>query len=212
MNHPVLILGAGVLGKTAADIFNANQVLIYGFLDDDKTKIGQELLDIVILGETDDDGFLKLIGQKTEAFIAVDHVSDRKALVKMLMERRKVMPVNAIHPRAVVSTDSSLGHGTLIASGVIINPQVRIGHHAVILSGAILEPDVVIEDYVHIGAGACINSGVVIEEGAFIGPGAVLIAGITVGKNARIGAGSVVIADVAAKATVFGNPAAVVKK
>ena len=59
MNHPVLILGAGVLGKTAADIFNANQVLIYGFLDDDKTKIGQELLDIVILGETDDDGFLK---------------------------------------------------------------------------------------------------------------------------------------------------------
>ena len=211
MDNPVLILGAGTLGKTVADIFNANQVLIYGFLDDDKSKIGQEIMDIMVLGETDDDGFLKLIGQKTEAFVAVDHVSDRKSLVKMLLERRKVMPVNAIHPRAVVSNDATIGHGNLIASGVIVNPKVTIGHHTILLSGAIIEPDVTIQDYVHIGAGACINSGVTLEEGAFIGPGAVIVSGITIGKNARVGAGSVVISDVSSKETVFGNPATSVK-
>lgn len=212
MNHPVLIFGAGVIGKTAADIFNANQVLIYGFLDDDSAKKGQEIMDITVLGETDDDGFLKLIGQKTEAFVAVDHVSDRKALVKLLMERRKVMPVNAIHPRSFVSSEARLGHGNLIAAGAIINPHVQIGHHNYLLSGAILEPEVTLGDYVHIGAGACLNAGVTIEEGAFIGPGAVLVGGITIGKNARVGAGSVVIADVAAKETVFGNPAVAMKK
>ena len=53
---------------------------------------------------------------------------------------------------------------------------------------------------------------VIIEKKAFIGTGVVIVAGITIGAGARIGAGSVVIADVAKKETVFGNPAAKIKK
>ncbi len=33
MKNPVLIFGGGVLGKLAIDIFNQNEVLIYGILD-----------------------------------------------------------------------------------------------------------------------------------------------------------------------------------
>jgi len=53
---------------------------------------------------------------------------------------------------------------------------------------------------------------VTIKEGAFIGSGVTLVSGITVGKNARIGAGSVVISNVKDGETVFGNPAAPIKK
>lgn len=46
-----------------------------------------------------------------------------------------------------------------------------------------------------------------IGENVWIGGGAILLPGVTVGDDAVIGAGSVVTRDVAAGATVVGNPA-----
>lgn len=207
MENPVLIFGAGTLGKTALDIFESNEVLVYGFLDDNEALHGQEVGEVVVLGATDDDGFLKLIGQKTEAFVALENTTERKAVVEMLHNRRKIQPVNALHPKAIISDSTELGHGNLVGAGVVLNPYTQVGNFSILYSGAVIDTEANIGDYVQIGAGAIINSGVIIEEGAFIGPGAVLVAGIKVGKNARIGAGSVVIQHVAADETVFGNPA-----
>ena len=46
-----------------------------------------------------------------------------------------------------------------------------------------------------------------IGRNVWIGGGAILLPGVTVGDDAVIGAGSIVTRDVAAGATVFGNPA-----
>jgi acetyltransferase-like isoleucine patch superfamily enzyme len=46
-----------------------------------------------------------------------------------------------------------------------------------------------------------------VKRGASIGSGVTILGGITIGENAVIGAGSVVTKDVAANATVAGNPA-----
>ncbi len=202
-----MIFGAGSLGLTALDIFQRNEVVVYGFLDDDKALHGQEFGDVSVLGDTDDDGFLKIIGPKTEAFIAVGDGRVRKQLVKLLNERRKTQPVNAIHDTAVVSKLATIGHGNLIAARAVINPMATVGQHCLILTGAIIDTRVTLANFVQIGPGAIINSGVTIDENAYIGAGAVLVAGITVGKGARIGAGSVVVENVAANSTVFGNPA-----
>jgi maltose O-acetyltransferase len=58
------------------------------------------------------------------------------------------------------------------------------------------------------------ESGKPITVGAnvWIGGGAILLPGIRIGEDAIIGAGSVVTRDVAAGATVSGNPARVAKK
>jgi sugar O-acyltransferase (sialic acid O-acetyltransferase NeuD family) len=207
MENPVLIFGAGNLGLTALDLFQRNNVVVYGLLDDDKNLHGTEFGDVSVLGETDDDGFLKFVGQKCEAFVAISDSRVRKRLVKMLNERRKIQPVNAIHDMAIVSKLASLGHGNLIAARAVVNPYAEVGHHCIIQSGAIIETRAKVGDYVHVGTGCLINSGAVIEEGAFIGTGATLVAGVTIGKNARVGAGSVVIENVGAGETVFGNPA-----
>ena len=207
MENPVLIFGAGSLGLTALDLFQRNKVVVYGLLDDDKALHGKEFGEVTVLGETDDDGFLKLVGQKCEAFVAIADGRVRKRLVKMLNERRKVQPVNAIHDTAIVSTLATLGHGNLIAARVVINPYAEVGQHCIIQAGAVIDSQAKLGDYIHVGTGCLINSGAVIEEGAFIGTGATIIAGITIGKNARVGAGSVVVESVDAGATVFGNPA-----
>jgi sugar O-acyltransferase (sialic acid O-acetyltransferase NeuD family) len=207
MENPVLIFGAGSLGVTALDLFRRNGVVIYGLLDDNKDLHGKEFGDVSVLGETDDDGYLKLIGQKCEAFVAIGDARVRKRLVKMLNERRNVQPVNAIHDTAIVSELASIGHGNLIAARAVINPFAEIGQHCIIQSGAIVESQAKLGDYVQVGTGSVVNSRATIEEGAFIGTGATVISGVTIGKNARIGAGSVVVENVEAGATVFGNPA-----
>ncbi|AQG82098.1 acetyltransferase [Spirosoma montaniterrae] len=207
MENPVLIFGAGSLGLTALDLFQRNNVVVYGLLDDNKELHGREFGDISVLGDTDDDGFLKLIGQKCEAFVAIGDGRVRKRLVKMLNERRKIQPVNAIHDTAIVSVTASIGHGNLIAARAVVNPFAEIGQHCLVQSGAVIESQAKLGDYVHIGTGALINSGVTIEEGAFIGAGATIVAGVSIGKNARIGAGSVVVENIEAGITVFGNPA-----
>ncbi|GAB3980405.1 acetyltransferase [Spirosoma terrae] len=207
MENPVLIFGAGNLGLTALDLFQRNNVVVYGFLDDNKELHGKEFGDVSVLGETDDDGFLKLIGQKCEAFVAISDSRVRKRLIKMLNDRRKTQPVNAIHDTAIVSEMATIGHGNLVAARSVINPFAEVGQHCIIQSGAVIESQAKVGDYVQIGTGSVINSGVIVEEGAFIGSGATIVAGVTIGKNARVGAGSVVIENVEGGKTVFGNPA-----
>jgi|TARA_B110000046_G_scaffold185102_1_gene225585 sugar O-acyltransferase (sialic acid O-acetyltransferase NeuD family) len=212
MEKPVIIFGAKGIAKSALEIFQSNQVTVYGFLDDDKSMHEQTINDIPVLGLTDDHGFTKLIGQKCEAFIASDDYKIRTHLTEMLIDSRKVMPVNAIHAKALVAKSADMGHGNFINAGSIIGSGSVIGQHCIIHSSVIIEQDVVMGDFVQIGAGSIINAGAIIEKKAFIGSGVVIIAGVTIGAGARIGAGSVVIANVGKKETVFGNPAAKIKK
>lgn len=203
-----MILGANYLGRAAKEIFDRNGNVVYGFLDDNKNIHGTEIDNVQVLGSTDDDGFLKLIGKKCEAFVAVDDNKLRKNLVRMLLEVRKMQPVNAIHPGATLASSCSMGHGNFIDAGAQAGAGVEIGSHCLIHSNVVLGPETKVGDFVQIGASSTINSGVVIEDEAFIGSGVIVVAGVTIGKGARVGAGSVVIAPVKAGETVFGNPAA----
>lgn len=211
MINPVIIFGTGPMGHHAMEIFESNGVAIYGFLEDDKAKHGTELNSISVLGRPDDDGFLKLIGKKCDAFIASDDNAYRKSMVKMLNERRHVQPVNAVHKRAVVGVSVSLGHGNMINSGAIVEGGATIGQHCIVHSNAVIGAMATIGDFAQVGTGTIVNSNVQVGEEAFIGSGVTIVAGVKIGKKARIGAGSVVIADVKDGETVFGNPAAVVK-
>jgi sugar O-acyltransferase (sialic acid O-acetyltransferase NeuD family) len=207
MENPVIIFGANHLGRAAKEIFDANGNVVYCFLDDDKKLHNTEIDNVTVLGSTDDDGFLKLIGKKCEAFVAEDDNKLRKNLVKMLQEERHIQPVNAIHPSSIVASSSDMGHGNFIDQGVKIGAGVSIGNHCLVHAGAIIGTEAKLGDFVQIGAGSVISAGSEIEDEVFIGSGVTVVSGITIGKGARVGAGSVVIAPVKAGETVFGNPA-----
>lgn len=211
MENPVLIFGANYLGRSAKEIFETNGNVVYGFLDDNKLLHTTEVDGITILGSTDDDGFLKLIGKKCNAFIAVDDNRVRKALVKMLNEIRHVQPVNAVHRGARISNHVGMGHGNFIDAGSIVGVGVTIRNNNLIQAGVIVGAEAELEDFVQVGSGSIISAGVKIANEAFIGSGVTIVSGVTIGKGARIGAGSVVIAAVKDGETVFGNPAQPVK-
>ena len=206
-----MIFGASYIGRAAKEILEKNGVVVYGFLDDDKKLHQKEIDEATVMGATDDDGFLKLISKKCEAFIAVDDNKLRKNLVKMLKDVRHVQPVNAVHSQATVSAKAEIGYGNFVDNGVYVAVGSKIGSHCLIHAQAHLGVETTIGDFVQVGAGSIINAGAKIEDEVFIGSGVTIVSGITVGKGARIGAGSVVIAPVKAGETVFGNPAQAIK-
>jgi UDP-2-acetamido-3-amino-2,3-dideoxy-glucuronate N-acetyltransferase len=122
-----------------------------------------------------------------------------------------------------------IGDGTKIGTFVEIQKNARVGRRCKISSHTFICEAVTIEDEVFIGHGVTfINDKVpratsaqgelqteadwtpaptLVKRGASIGSGATILCGLTIGERAVVGAGAVVTKDVAAGATVVGNPA-----
>jgi sugar O-acyltransferase (sialic acid O-acetyltransferase NeuD family) len=207
MENPVIILGATRLGRIALDIFNSHGIMAYCFLDDDASLHNTEINEVVVMGKTTDDGYLKFVGQKCEAFVAVEDVQARQKLLELLKNRRKVMPVNAVHQLAYLAPTAHLGYGNLVGAGAVVNPNAKIDFGCVVDTRAVIDCEAVLEPYVQVGAGAVVGAKAQLGQGAYIGAGAVIGAGVKVGKMAQVAPGAVVLQDVAPESIVFGNPA-----
>ena len=103
----------------------------------------------------------------------------------------------------------TLGEGAYLNFGCVILDvaEVRIGAGAKIGPGVQILPADHPRDAAERAAGLECGRPVRIGRGAWIGGGAILLPGVTVGEGAIVGAGAVVTRDVAAGATVAGNPA-----
>lgn len=117
----------------------------------------------------------------------------------------------------LVREDSEVGPGCYVMPNSEIHAQVRIGRgtriHGFVCNRATIEDGasmlgMLVHDYRARGGGVIENPPYVCRD-AVIGMNAVVIGGITVGEGAYVGAGAVVTHDVAAGATVLGNPARV---
>ena len=117
----------------------------------------------------------------------------------------------AIHPSVIRASNTSIGEGTVVMAGVVINPDTHIGRHCIINTTASIDHDCQIADFVHISPNATLCGTISVGEGAHVGAGATIIPNLNIGKWATIGAGAVVIADVPDYAVVVGNPARIIK-
>ncbi len=94
-----------------------------------------------------------------------------------------------VAPSAHVSHHATIGPGTVVMHGAIVNAGSRIGKNCIINSQALIEHDVTVADNCHISTGAIINGGVTIQMGCFVGSGTILKEGITIGKCCVLGMG-----------------------
>jgi len=207
MENPVIILGAQTVGTAALDAFLSNDIVVYCLLDDDQKLQHTELLDVPVMGNTDDGELLKLLGKKCEVFVATEDPASRRSLTAMLRTEYEAVPVNAIHQRASVSVHATLGHGNYVGPNAVVAATATLGDGCLVGPNAVVEARAMLGDFAQLGSGALVGADAAIGEQAFIGAGAVVVAGVRVGEKARVGAGSVVVADVPKGQTVFGNPA-----
>lgn len=209
MTIAVVGLGAGGHAKVVIELLRLNGGYeIVGLLDRNPELLGHLVLGIPILGN--DDLLNKLVGQGVQHFFvglgSTGNTIPRQCLFELACSKNMI-PVNAIHPNAIISPSVNLGQGITIAASAVINACAVLGENVIVNTGAIIEHDCVLGSHVHVATGARLASTVTVGDGAHIGAGATILQCIEIGQRAIVGAGAVVVEDVPPHATVIGVPA-----
>lgn len=202
MHERLLIIGANGHGKVVADI--AHRLGSYkdiGFLDDDASI--KEAMGIPVLGSSADFEKFTLIA---DIFVAIGNPAIRRRMLERLWEMEADVPV-LVHPHAIIGSNVSLGSGTVVMAGVVINPDTKIGRGCIINTSASVDHDCVIDDYVHIAVGAHLAGNVRVGKCTWIGIGAVAKNNIQICDRSMIGAGAVIVKDITESGTYIGIPA-----
>ena len=199
------ILGGGGHARVVIDCLRLGGIVEPAMILDHNTALwGARVDDVPVMGG--DEMLAQLRGDGVEYF-AVGIGQGPRARLFAAGLAAGLCPVTAIHPRAIVSTQTSIGSGSQIFAAAVINAGASIGENVIINTGAIIEHDCILASHVHVASGACLAGGVVVEEGAFVGAGSTIKQGLQIGSGATVGAGAVVTRSVAPKMTVAGVPA-----
>jgi sugar O-acyltransferase (sialic acid O-acetyltransferase NeuD family) len=91
-----------------------------------------------------------------------------------------------IAPTAYVSRHATIGAGTVVLHGAIVNAGAKIGNNCIINSQALIEHDATVADHCHIATGAIVNGDVQIGAACFIGSGSVIQQGIQIGQRSLV--------------------------
>ena len=202
-------MGAGGFGREVygwlCDLGDSGKWEFRGFLDDNPSALN---------GLDYDYGVVSTIGdfevKSSHRFVCgIGDVATKMRVCKPLLEKGAQF-LTVIHPTATVGKNVQLGHGVVLCPGVVLTCDIKVGDMAMINCLSSAGHDVEIGDWSTISAHCDLTGHTKLGRGVFMGSGARIIPGKSVGDDVRVGAGSVVIRSVAAKQTVFGNPARVV--
>ena len=197
------ILGASGHGKVVADTAECCGWQSIEFFDDAWPRLGHNGVWPVVGNTTklmecltDFDGVLVAIGNN-----AVRHAK----LIELLAADAPMAIL--VHPSASVSRYASIGDGSVIFAGAVVNADASVGLGAILNTGCSVDHDCVLGDAVHISPGARLAGGVQVEDGSWIGIGASVRQLICIGRRVMVGAGSAVVSNVPDDMTVAGVPA-----
>lgn len=115
--------------------------------------------------------------------------------------------ITLIHPAAIVSPYATIGQGSVVMAGAVINVDTNIGEACIINTGATVDHDCRLGNAVHICPGANLSGGVKVGPYSWIGVGAAVKQYVCIGDTVTAGAGAVVVNDIQAGLNVIGNPA-----
>jgi len=208
----VLIIGAGGHAQVVADILfqmcqAGDSITPIGYLDDNPQLIGRKFLSLPVLGSLDD---LSKIDHEAVIIGIGDNRTRRDIFIALAACRESF--VIALHPKAIIPPYVSIGQGSMICAGAIVNTGSRIGSNVILNTGCTVDHHNQIGDHVHIAPGVHLGGDVQIGEGTLVGIGATVIPHRSAGDWSMIGAGSVVTKNIPDKVLAAGIPACVMRK
>ena len=204
-----VILGGGGHARVLIDTLQiVGDVSVRGILDPNPELWGIMWLDVPVIGGDELLGDLVRDGVRLFT-VGVGGVGDNRPRQRLyeLGISHGLTPLTIIHPRASLSRWSTVGAGSQLLAGCIVNAGAEIGVNVIVNSGAIVEHDCRIGNHAHVATGARLSGAVRVGDRAHVGAGATIRQAITIAEGAVVGAGAVVVKNVDAGQVVVGNPA-----
>lgn len=200
MSNKIAIVGASGHGKVIADIAANNGYTDILFLDDN--AVGTCVSGYFVAGKVSDAPAYR----DRDFIVAIGNAKTRQRIQESLSSAG-LRVVTLIHPKAVIGNQATLGEGTVVMAGAVINPCCKIGKGCIINTCASVDHDCILEDYVHISVGAHVAGTVTIGARTWLGIGACISNNLSVIGDCMIGAGAVVVSDLEVPDTYIGVPA-----
>lgn len=202
----IVIFGAGPHAKVVLDVLKRlKRYAVVGILDDSNSLKGAMRWGGKVMGGRDQFALLQA-KRIRRMFVAVGDNRQRQAVSEEAVKAGFEF-VSVVHPSAVVGGGVTIGRGTLLAAGAVVNVDTVVGESVIVNTGATVDHDCRIGAYVHLSPGVHLAGNVTVGELAHLGIGAVVLPNLTIGRACVVGAGSVVLENVPDGAVVAGNPA-----
>jgi sugar O-acyltransferase (sialic acid O-acetyltransferase NeuD family) len=199
----VYLVGYSGHAYVVADAARAIGVHINGYVQ--KERADDNPFDIPYAG-FERDSTIK-VWQEESVFILGIGDNDIREKVAELLRSKEKRCLKLVHPGASVSHFTSIGAGTFVARGVLVNPMSYIGENVILNTGSVVEHDCRIGDGSHIAPRAVLAGNVSTGKKVFIGANAVVKQGVRIGSGAIVGAGAVVLRNIGPNEIWAGNPA-----
>ena len=156
--------------------------------------------------EMTDDPVEMLATRFGHVHVAIGNNAMRDSLLAALLQSGIECPP-IYHRDCSISRLATIGAGTVVLAGGVVNARAELGQGVIINSGAVVEHDCLLGDAAHLSPRAAVAGGVTIGARSWIGIGAVVREGISIGDDVVVGAGAAVISDIPSDTTVVGVPA-----
>ena len=205
MRRRILIYGAGGHAKTVISLLRLADWDISGIIDDG-VDAGVEVSGIPVLGNAD--LLPKLRADGIDAVVnAVGGIGNYAVRWKIFERLQKLgfsFPT-LIHPSAFVEDTVTLADGIQVLAQSYISSETTVGFGTLINAGVIISHDGQIGKCVNLSPGALLAGQVTVEDFAQIGMGVTVNLGVRVGTRARVGNSATVKADVPADGRVYAG-------
>ena len=204
----IVIVGSRGHAKVVIDIVEQEAKYRIAGLIDGYRNVGEKTLNYQVLGSEADLPRLAAEYDLKGVIVAIGDNLVRSKVAAKVSEYCPQLPfVNAVHPRATIARSTTVGAGTVLMAGAIVNPDCRVASFCILNTNSSLDHDSVMDEYSSLAPGAITGGNCRISAFSAIGIGAVLRHGITVGEHSVIGAGATVLKDIEAYSVAYGCPA-----
>jgi len=209
----IVVIGASGHAKVIMDIIEKEgKYRIAGLIDSHK-PVGESLFGYKVLGAEEYLPSLFAGGGIAGGLIAIGDNWVRYLAAEKI---RSLVPgfrfITAIHPSAAVARGVTIGEGTVLMAGAIVNSDSRIGRFCILNTKAALDHDGLMEDYSSLAPNVTAGGNVTIGGFSAISLGAGIVHGVFIGEHSVLGAGALALENIPDHCVAYGVPAKVIRK